>query len=210
MTLFYASYVALWLLLIIMATLILLVYRHFGLATLGTLEGVQRDGLKIGEKAQPISGVSPTRGTMTWQSDPERPTLLLFATPGCEPCATIMPYVIQLQSAALTGLKLNATVVVPGDVNQAIKLTDAFGSHLMCIADNDSGAFDSYRIRVTPFGFIVGEDGRIIAKSLCSDPQRLRELLSAAGLDQAASVISTRIEIPHRADNLREEKRLSI
>lgn len=212
MTLFYVSYVALWLLLIVMAALILLIYRHFGLATLGTLEGVQRDGLKIGEKAQPILGVSPTHGTVTWQPDPVRPTLLLFATPGCEPCAAIMPYVIRLQAATLTGLKLNTTVVVPGDVNQAIQLTDAFGPQLTCIADDDRRAFDSYRIRVTPFGFVVGEDGRVLAKSLCSDPHKLRELLVAAGLDHAASIIGigARFEIPHRADVLGGERRLSV
>ena len=51
-TLFYVSYVALWLLLLTIGVLVLLLYRHFGVMSLGTLEGVQRDGLPIGSVAE--------------------------------------------------------------------------------------------------------------------------------------------------------------
>ncbi len=52
-TLFYVSYVALWVLLLTMGVLVLLLYRHFGMMSLGTLEGVQRDGLPIGSARAP-------------------------------------------------------------------------------------------------------------------------------------------------------------
>ena len=42
-SIFYVSYIAMWMLLLIEGFLLLLVYRHFGLAALGTIEGVQRD-----------------------------------------------------------------------------------------------------------------------------------------------------------------------
>jgi len=41
---FYVSYGALWLLVLVLGVLVLLLYRHFGMMAMGTLEGVQRDG----------------------------------------------------------------------------------------------------------------------------------------------------------------------
>jgi len=43
------SHLALWLLVLVNFVLVLLLYRHFGLMSLGTLEGVQRDGLALGD-----------------------------------------------------------------------------------------------------------------------------------------------------------------
>ena len=37
-------------------------------------------------------------------------------------------------------------------------------------------------MRVTPFGFVVGTDGHVLAKGLCGDQVRLRGLLEAADL----------------------------
>ena len=66
-TLFYVSYAALWLLLLTIGVLVLLLYRHFGVMSLGTLEGVQRDGLPIGSVAPPISGVTAAGQDTSWQ-----------------------------------------------------------------------------------------------------------------------------------------------
>ena len=44
-------------------------------------------------------------------------------------------------------------------------------------------------MRVTPFGFVVGADGRILAKGLCGDQARLRGLLEAADLHDVAHAI---------------------
>ena len=62
---FYASYGALWVLLIVTAVLVLLLYRHFGPVAMGTVEGIQRDGLPLGDVAPPIVGSSPARGETT-------------------------------------------------------------------------------------------------------------------------------------------------
>ena len=82
--LFYVSYAALWLLLLTIGVLVLLLYRHFGVMSLGTLEGVQRDGLPIGSAAPPISGVTAAGPDTSWQPQRGQPQLLLFAAPDCE------------------------------------------------------------------------------------------------------------------------------
>ena len=44
-------------------------------------------------------------------------------------------------------------------------------------------------MRVTPFGFVVGADGRVLAKGLCGDQVRLRGLLEAADLRDVAQAV---------------------
>ncbi len=80
-TAFYASYGVLWALVLALALLVLVIYRHFGMVALGTLEGVQRDGLPVGEEAREITGVDARGDPFVWA--PGAPTFLLFAASEC-------------------------------------------------------------------------------------------------------------------------------
>ena len=179
-TLFYVSYAALWLLLLTIGVLVLLLYRHFGMMSLGTLEGVQRDGLPIGSVAPRISGVTAAGQDITWEPKRGQPQLLLFAAPDCEPCATVLPHVERLAGAVNGDLGIAA--VVPGPRDEVARFDERYRPPFPCLAEDGSGAFNRYRVRVTPFGFVVGSDGRILAKGLCGDQVRLRGLLEAADL----------------------------
>jgi thiol-disulfide isomerase/thioredoxin len=186
-TLFYVSYVALWLLLLTIGVLVLLLYRHFGVMSLGTLEGVQRDGLPIGTVAPPISGVTAGGQNTGWQPQRGQPQLLLFAAPDCEPCATVLPHVERLARAVNGGLGIAA--VVPGPRDEVARFVERYHPSFPCLAEDGSGAFTRYRVRVTPFGFVVGSDGRVLAKGLCGDQARLRGLLEAADLGEVAQAL---------------------
>src|SRR5919107_2396625 len=186
-TLFYVSYVALWLLLLMIGVLVLLLYRHFGVMSLGTLEGVQRDGLPIGSVAPPISGVTASGQDTRWQSKQGQPQLLLFAAPDCEPCATVLPHVERLAHAVDGGLGIAA--VVPGPKDEVVRFVERYRPSFPCLAEDGSGAFTRYRVRVTPFGFVVGSDGRVLAKGLCGNQVRLRGLLEAADLGEIAQAV---------------------
>ena len=185
---FYVSYVALWLLLLAMGVLVLLLYRHFGLMALGTLEGGQRDGLPVGAVAPPISGVTAAGEEATWEPRREQPQLLLFAAPDCEGCAKVLPAVNRL--AATNGRGVGVTALVPGRPEEAARLAAKFAPRFPCLAEDGRGAFERYRVRVSPFAFVVGGDGRVLAKGLCSDEGRLRDLLAAGGLDEAARLLA--------------------
>src|ERR687894_1839089 len=186
-TLFFVSYVALWLLLLSMGVLVLLLYRHFGVMSLGTLEGVQRDGLTIGSVAPAISGVTAAGQDTSWQPKRGQPQLLLFAAPDCEPCAAVLPHVERLAGAVDGGLGIAA--VVPGPRDEVARFVERYRPPFPCLAEDGSGAFTRYKVRVTPFGFIVGSDGRVLAKGLCGDKIRLRVLLEAADLGDIAEVV---------------------
>ena len=187
-TVFYVSYGALWLLVLTMGVLLLLLYRHFGMMSLGTLEGVQRDGLPVGAVAPPIGGVTAAGEDEGWEPRRGRPELLLFASPDCEPCKTVLPYVNRL---ATKGKGLGITAVVPGPRESVARLVEQYDPPYPCLAEDGSGAFNRFRVRVTPFAFVIGADGRVLAKGLCNDPGRLRDLMAAGGVEEAATAIGT-------------------
>ncbi|MCC6313491.1 MAG: TlpA family protein disulfide reductase [Thermomicrobiales bacterium] len=183
------SYIALWVLVVVMAVLLLLLYRHFGMMALGTLEGVQRDGLAVGAPAPVVSGITAEGVDRGWEPKRPQPQMLLFMAPDCEPCAAIMPHLVRLTRAA--GDRLFVSAIVPGQRAAAIRMAEKFGSPIPTLAEDGSGAFQSFRVRVTPFGFVIGTDGRVLAKGLISDPVRLRQLLQAAGLKEEAAFLQT-------------------
>jgi len=186
------SYVALWALVVVMAVLLLLLYRHFGMMSLGTLEGVQRDGLPVGGVAPAISGVDADGVDRGWERKTGRYQLLLFAAPDCEPCATVMPHVNRLGRSREAGVDVAA--IVPGPRSEAVRMVNRYDPPFTVLAEDGSGAFGRFRVRVTPFGFVVGPDGRILAKGLCGDVGRLGNLLHAAGLKDAAAILQAPVQ----------------
>jgi thiol-disulfide isomerase/thioredoxin len=156
------SYVALWVLVAVMAVLLVLLYRHFGMMSLGTLEGVQRDGLPVGSVAPTISGITADGADKGWDPKTGRYQLLLFAAPDCEPCATVMPHVNRLGRSRDAGVDVAA--IVPGPKSEAVRMVNRYDPPFTTLAEDGSGAFGRFRVRVTPFGFIIGPDGRILAK----------------------------------------------
>ncbi|HEY7031582.1 MAG TPA: redoxin domain-containing protein [Thermomicrobiales bacterium] len=187
-TQFYVSYALLWLLVVFEAALIFLVYRHFGLAALGSVEGIQRDGLPIGEVAPAVTGTTAAGDSVRWEMKRGHSGLLLFASAACQPCATIMPFVNQVASAG-NGYAPWVTAVVTGTQEEVAQISEQFQPPFPCVAEDGTGVFGRYRVRVTPFGFVIGEDGRILAKGLCSNVGTLKRLLITGGLDEAADVI---------------------
>jgi methylamine dehydrogenase accessory protein MauD len=178
-TLFYVSYLALWLLMLAEGALIFLLYRHFGLMALGALEGVQRDGLRVGAEAPPVSAMTAEGAAATWAPSRDRRSLLVFVAPNCGPCAAVMPAIGRLAGAGDDSLDI--TAIVAGAPEAAAGFARKFRLPFRCLAEAGRGAAERYRVRVTPFAFLIDEDGRILAKGLCSDAAHLQELLMAGG-----------------------------
>jgi len=189
---FWISYALLWVLVIFMAALLLLVYRHFGLMALGTVDGVQRDGLPVGVVAPSFTGMSASDEIKDWPG-PHPLGVLLFAAPGCEPCAKVLPHVQSLQQLAP---ELSVTVVVAGSSENATLIANKYKLTGDCLADRGTDVFGKFKVRVSPFAFVVDRDGRIRAKGLCTDPFRLRDLLDAGGLADIARRLDATIARP--------------
>jgi peroxiredoxin len=203
---FFASYVVMWLLVIVMGVLLLLLYRHFGMMALGTAEGVQRDGLAIGEIAPEIELISSIGQPIVWRP-PEDFALLFFGAPNCAPCASVLP---DLKRLLEDRPALATTMVVAGDADGAALMADKYQLSFPCLADPLGSARKAYRVRVSPFAFVIGQGKRVLAKGLASDVYRVRDLLVAAGLDDgvpplAASLltqgVSARAAIEQNGDS---------
>lgn len=179
---FYISYIVLWILLMFQGVLLLLIYRHFGLATLGTMEGVQRDGVPVGTVAPSITGRTVQGESIRWSPKKGGLYLLMFVSPDCEPCARILPYVRQLTTAYSD---MEIALIVSGAQDSVDRVLDKFRlpPSITCLAEDGLGAYKSYRVRVTPFAFVIGQDQRVLAKGLCDDAAKLEQLLSVGGME---------------------------
>jgi hypothetical protein len=180
-TAFYVSYGVLWVLVVVLAVLLLLVYRHFGMMALGTIQGVQRDGIPVGDDAPDITATTPAGRELVLKPGSSGPAFIVFASPDCEPCSVVLPYLNHFVGRDSAPELLT---LVPGPPSTAEHMSDELRLLYECYAEDGSGAFDAYRVRVTPFAFVVGSDGRVLSKGLCSEPVMVRDLLAAAGLDE--------------------------
>lgn len=141
---------------------------------------------------------------------PSKSRFIVFGAPSCEPCGNVLPYLADLSVIARN--ELEVLVVVPGPAAAAEamshELRRAVPTQLHIIGDDGSGLSNEYRVRVTPFAFVISADGFVQAKGLCGDPVRLRDLLAVAGLDHVAkrmndaaeTYASGRSSVPSMAD----------
>lgn len=201
-TVFWIAFGALWLLVLVQGVLLLLVYRHFGLLALDTSEGVERDGLLVGQVAPAIVGVNGAGASVTWEPPAGENAVMLFASPDCGPCAEVLPYVDALSTDS--DQELTVLTVVAGPPERAGELIEKFKTNHLCLAEGGNRIFDRYRVRVTPFAFIVGADGRVRNKGVCGSGAKLQRLLEGGGLGTAASGVRA---APDEADRWRETSR---
>ncbi len=81
--------------------------------------------------------------------------------------------------------QIEVILIIDGKRERALQLEAQFHppTSVTCIAAEGSGLALAYQVRVSPFTFLIGKDGRILAKSLCDSTARLQYLLDAAGLE---------------------------
>lgn len=185
---FYVSYAMLWIFLAIQSILVVLLYRQFGLGSLSTVRGVQRDGLHIGAKASSFKGPDIHNNVVEWTQNPEKLSLLAFVSPTCGPCEKILPSFRQLAAASND---VEIVMIVNGPYVLVQELVERFRPppSITCLSDEGNDIYEDYRVRAMPFVFIVGRDDRILAKGLCDTPERLQQLLANSGVDIAKKLL---------------------
>lgn len=188
---FYVSYAFLWVLVPVLAVLVLLLYRHFGVQAMGRGAGITRDGLKPGEAAKLIAGVDESGRDHIWTPGQGRDAFVLFASAHCEPCREVLPDIVQLAKLADTS-QLDIVLVSPGPADEAAALRVAapIDDSALVIAEDGSGAFQNWKVRGTPFAFVVDADGTVRGKDLCNSRERLVGLLNHSGQRELAQALS--------------------
>ena len=185
---FWASYVVLWVVVVVQGVALLLVLRHFGLAAIGTAAGHSRDGLGLGSRAPALDGMDRDGRRSAWAAD-GTDAVLYFAAPGCEPCEAMAPLVNDLARRG-RDRQLEVVVVAEGGPIENEHVSGLFPSATTVVSEAHD-LFDRFLVRVTPFAFLV-HDGEVAAKGVCSSPEGLAHLLESGGRADLAATLTPR------------------
>lgn len=160
------SYIVLWAAVFALGVLVLLLYRQLGIMYLGTAEGVSRDGIDRGTAA-PDFALTDQHGTVHRLSGYKgRPVMLLFGSPHCSPCRILLP---QLHDWARSHSDVAVLWLNAASPEESLKFVSDTGATLPIVPfAPEENLMDSYRVRVTPFMFLLDEKGIVRAKGLAN------------------------------------------
>jgi methylamine dehydrogenase accessory protein MauD len=158
------SYILLWLLVFALFLLVFLLYRQLGVMYLGSAEGVSRDGLDRGAKAPDFSVTDQYGELHRLINYRGKPAVLLFGSPHCSPCRILLP---QLHDWAKGHPEVGVLWLNAASPEESLKFVSDTGASLpIAPYPPEANLMDSYRVRVTPFMFLLDEDGVVRAKGL--------------------------------------------
>lgn len=180
MTLFDASYVALWLMMVAIGALALALLRHVGMLELRVEElsrprvsHIQRDGLSPGTVAPHLTLLDDGGREVVFAPPLGRGALVVLSQPGCGPCDQLVPHLERLVAAEGAP---DVTVITKGPPGSG-----AAPRGVRVLYQRRSEAMTGFRAFATPWAFVIGPDGRIVAQSIVNDLAGLRRLLAGDG-----------------------------
>ncbi|HEX6289735.1 MAG TPA: redoxin domain-containing protein [Herpetosiphonaceae bacterium] len=197
-TFFWASYVALWLLIVPLVILNLLLFRQVGIMVMGTARGVNQSGIPAGRRLPAVNSVTIHGKPWSSESVKGRPHVLLFGSTTCKECSAIMPDLSRVQ----TMFGVQPILLMFSDIEQSAKYAERHNlSYDVIIASQELGA--KFDVEVSPFAYGVDSQGIIRAKGLVNSRRQLEAIAQAAlgdeypqnrpiiQLEEAASAEST-------------------
>jgi hypothetical protein len=182
---FIASYVVLWVLVVVLSIAIIALYSHFGQMYLGSREGRQTQGPEQEKSLRPYAGSLVSGGTLSLPI-PNTPTVVVFAETHCKICSAMRP---EFRQFALANDEVSLVVICGGASEDAIRTWAAeISSDVAVVLDQGQRQTARYGIGITPFAVAVGADGVVRAKGIVNDYDGLTyfaQLTSLSALDAA-------------------------
>jgi peroxiredoxin/uncharacterized membrane protein YphA (DoxX/SURF4 family) len=135
----------------------------------------ERAGLPVGAIAPTFQ--LPDLVGKVWTLDAlrsEKPVMLIFVDPYCEPCAAFLPEVSRWQRDYDD--RLGIALLSQGDVDENLPKAGATGVARLLLQEGREVA-DAYEASVTPMAVVVDTDG-LIATRAARGPDRIRTLLA--------------------------------
>ncbi len=170
-----ASYIALWAVVLFQGFAIFLLLRQLGQMYLGTAQGVARDGLSAGERA-PDFTVADLEGRPVSRADfLGLPLLLVFGSPHCNPCRTLIPDLNVFAEERQEELRV--LFLSRGDADEARQLVSETGMRVPIAIHPDENLPEQYKTRVSPFAFLIDSEGIVQAKGLANNRDHLTMLM---------------------------------
>jgi methylamine dehydrogenase accessory protein MauD len=177
------SYVALWLLVLLLGFLLLGALRALGLQgwRLEQLEAttpsrVGRNGLKPGAAAPDFTLPGATGGEVALRDFAGRRVLLVFTQSGCGPCKRVMPELNRLQAAG----ELQVLVVNNGEPKETRAWAAEARARFPIAVQDRYSLSRRYEVFATPFAFLIDERGVIASKGIVNNRQHINYILDGA------------------------------
>lgn len=179
-----ASYVVLWTIVAGLSVILVGVLRQLGVIALRlgpepgaliTREGLERGALAPDFAAGDVRTGHPVRlGDFRGQR-----VLLVFVTPTCIACRQIASDVNDLSRARRGDLE--AIVVCYGSAVTCGEFASAYRLKTPLLVDATNAIAESYDVRMTPFGYLIDEDGVVRIRGVVNSFAQLEALIEEEG-----------------------------
>ena len=182
-----ASYVVLWVVVVLLAFLLAGALRQLGLLQLrlgddpGAL--ITDTGLERGAEAPDFTALGAESGEPVSLSDlPAVARMLVFASPGCLSCRELIP---GLNEVRKTRGDFDFLVVCRGDLESCQAFGRMNGLEAPMVVDTTGQIEKDYLVTLTPFAYLIDHEGRVVIRGIANDWRQLESLLEQEGTLQA-------------------------
>ncbi|HEY3050367.1 MAG TPA: redoxin domain-containing protein [Gaiellaceae bacterium] len=183
-----ASYIVLWLVVLVLAFLLAGSLRQLGLIQLrlgddpGAL--ITDTGLERGVQAPDfIAADSETGEPVTLTELPAAPRLLVFASPGCLSCRELIPGLNEVRKTRRG--EFDFLVICRGDVESCRSFGRMNRLEAPMVIDTNGQIEKDYMVTLTPFAYVLDHEGRVVIRGVANDWRQLESLLDQEGTLQA-------------------------
>src|SRR5438552_5007748 len=185
-----ASYIVLWLLVLVLGFLLAGALRQLGLLQLrlgddpGAL--ITDTGLERGVAAPDFTGVDSASGELVTLSElPAAPRLIVFASPGCLSCRELIPGLNEVRKTR--GREFDFLVVCRGDVESCQAFGRMNGLEAPMVIDTAGQIEKDYLVTLTPFAYLLDHERKVVIRGIANDWRQLESLLDQEGTLQAGN-----------------------
>jgi methylamine dehydrogenase accessory protein MauD len=200
-----ASYVVLWLVVLVLGFLLAGALRQLGLIQLrlgddpGAL--ITDIGLERGAKAPDFTALDSESGDLVTLSELDPVArMIVFASPGCLSCRELIP---GLNEVRKTRREFDFLVVCRGDVESCQGFGRMNRLEAPMIVDTTGQIEKDYLVTLTPFAYLLDHERNVVIRGVANDWRQLESLLEQEGTIQTMPFASADGE-PETVSELRE------
>jgi methylamine dehydrogenase accessory protein MauD len=183
-TLWIASYIALWIIVAVLAIIVMGLLRQLGLIQLrlGIDPGVliTPEGLERGTAVPDFEARDVHAGDLIRLRDFRgQRVVLVFLTPTCVACRELAPHLNEVMHAYRGTIEL--LTVLYGAEASCMEFARQFKLQTRLLADPTNSIAASYDVRATPFAFLINEDGIVLIRGVVNSWPQLEALIEQEG-----------------------------